>query len=59
MARVEEVHICFFYGRPSLIKPVGRKGASKRVKQGKDAKAEVGIMHAIRSVCLSSEARRT
>jgi hypothetical protein len=38
VARAEEVHICFFYRRPLLIKPVGGKGASKRVKQGEVCK---------------------
>lgn len=31
----EEVHNCFFYGRLSLIKPVGGKGASRRVMLGR------------------------
>lgn len=51
----EEVHNCFFYGRLSLIKPVGGKGASRRVMLGRDAWAEIGIMHAFGSLCLSFE----
>lgn len=33
MTGAEEIHNCFFYARLSLIKPVGGKGADKRVNR--------------------------
>lgn len=58
VTRAEEVHICFIYRRPSLIKPVSGKGGRKRVKWGRVARSKIWIMHAFGSLCLSSEERR-